>query len=528
MNYHRILLIEDDEYIQNLIRQGSGEDDYQLIWASNRAEMKLHLLEDPGLGAVIIAAKICDEDYNIVKDVKQLNPYIRIIIIADTWELNSVRKAMNSGVFDYFVCPLDVDELRGIINKAIEQSFSRISAAKTRQKLLSLQRDLEIAGEVQNYILPEAFVELDGCIIHARIIPTRSIGGDFYDYFLIDDRHIGIVVGDVSGKGIPAALFMAMTRSLIKMTALTGVSPNECLKQVNIALSAENPSYMFATVFYAILDTDSYELTYCNAGHNSPYLINRNGKLSCLPRTGNMALGFDEDADYSCLKIEINSDHVLFLYTDGVTEVADINNNMFGENRLEDILSKTEHDDSERLLSTILEDLNNFSSGAVQSDDITMLALSIASPSAHKNTEKINKFSFALQNNLGQLIVLQKYIEQYCQQNDLAFNVQYAIEISLEELFTNITNYAFSDTNEHQIQFEFCIMSSIVCIVIKDEGLEFDPTMGIQSQVKTSLEQSKIGGWGLQIVHKYMDGLTYQRKENFNILTLTKKITDSG
>jgi phosphoserine phosphatase RsbU/P len=524
LDYQRILIIEDDEYIQNLIRQGSGGVEYQLIWASNQAETKLHLLEDASLGAVIISAKICDTDYKIIQDIRQLNPYIRIIIIADSWDLNSVRKAMNSGVFDYLIRPLDVKELRGIINKAIEQSFSRISAAKTRQKLLSLQRDLEIAGEVQNYILPEAFVELNGCMIHARMIPTRSIGGDFYDYFLIDNCHIGIVIGDVSGKGIPAALFMAMTRSLIKMTALTGVTPNECLKQVNIALSAENPSYMFATVFYAILDSDSSELTYCNAGHNSPYLINKDGRLSCLPRTGNMALGFDKNADYNCRKIEINPDHVLFLYTDGVTEAADLNNNMFGEKRLEEILGNIEHIDSDKLLPTILEDLNNFSSGTAQSDDITMLALSLVSAPANINTEKINNFSFTLQNNLEQIIVLQKHIDKYCQQNNLTFTVQHAIEISLEELFTNITNYAFSDKNKHLIQFEFTIMNSLVRIVIKDNGLEFDPTVVIQRQAKTSLEQSKIGGWGLQIVHKYMDNLTYQRKENFNTLTLTKKI----
>ena len=418
MNYHRILIIEDDENIQNLIRQGSGEDEYQLIWANNQAEMNLHLLEDAGLGAVIIAAKICDEDYNIVKNIKKLNPYIRIIIISDAWELNSVRKAMNSGVFDYIVCPVDEDELPGIINKAIEQSFSRISAAQARQKLLSLQRDLEIAGEVQNYILPEASAELNGFIIHTRMIPTRSIGGDFYDYFLIDESHIGIVIGDVSGKGIPAALFMAMTRSLIKMTALTGVAPNECLKQVNIALSVENPSFMFATVFYAILNTDSHELTYCNAGHNSPYLIDKDGRLFSLPRTGNMALGFDEDADYNCRKIDINPDYVLYLYTDGVTEAADKENNMFGEKRLENILGKTEHVDSDRLLSNILNDLKKFSSGALQSDDITMLALSLASQSDDNDTDKIDIISFTLQNNLEQLIVLQKYIDQYCQQNN--------------------------------------------------------------------------------------------------------------
>jgi sigma-B regulation protein RsbU (phosphoserine phosphatase) len=312
------------------------------------------------------------------------------------------------------------------------------------------------------------------------------------------------------------------------MTALTGVAPNECLQKVNIALSTENPSFMFATVFYAILDLSSYELTYCNAGHNSPYLINNSGQPSTLPRTGNMALGFDENADYNCLKIDLKHDHVLFLYTDGVTEATDKNNNMFGEKQLINILGDTQYENPDRLLSTILKDLKKFSSGTVQSDDITMLALSLASQGDDNKTEKTNIFSFLLQNNLEQLIVLQKNIEQYCQQNNLDFKVQHALEISLEELFTNIINYAFTDKNKHQIEFEFCLLNSMIQIVIKDDGLPFDPTLDIERQEQASLEQSKIGGWGLQIVHKYMDDLTYKRTENINILTLAKKLHVSG
>jgi sigma-B regulation protein RsbU (phosphoserine phosphatase) len=527
--YQRILVVESEENIQNLIPNSTGPkgpNAFRVIWASSEEEMMLHLIEDAGLGAVVLAENICTADFSIIREIKKLNPYIRIIVVSESWQLNAVRKAMNIGVFDFLFTPIDTGELLSVIVRAIEQSSSRINAAKTRYKLLALQRELEIAGEVQNYILPQVFRENDSFKIQGRMIPTRNIGGDFYDYFTIDDDHIGLVIGDVSGKGIPAALFMAITRSLIKMTALSGVSPEDCLRQVNIALCAENPSLMFATVFYGILHMESSELTYCNAGHNPPYLIKPGSKLTCLPGTGDMALGFDEDTVYHCRKIELDADDLLFLYTDGVTEAVDNGSKMYGQTRLENIFSGLQTHDPEELITTLLADLTSFSSGAPQSDDITMLALALEKCRVADHDGQKEQFLFILQNNIEQLIVLQDNIDLFCKKNDFPFAIRHALEISLEELFTNIVNYAYPEGGEHHIHYNFLQSGSTLRIVIKDDGQPFDPTLVNYDKEETSLEHSKIGGWGLKIAHNFMDNIYYERKEKHNILTLIKEIKE--
>ena len=281
--YKRILVVEAQENLQNIIAAPDGIPDLRVIWASSRDEVMLHLFEDAGIGAVLIDYKFIDSEFSIVREIKKINPYVRIIVLAEEWRLDSVRKAMNYGVFDYLVYPVKRSSLIGVIEKAITQSMSRIASAMTRQKLLSLQRELDIAGRVQDYIQPGKAGVFKGCTIGAQIVPTRSIGGDFLDFFPIDHNRIGLLIGDVSGKGIPAALFMAMTKSLIKLTAVSGAAPDECLRRANIALCKDNPSFMFATVFYAILNLDNRDLEYCNAGHEMPFLMDRNGEISIVP-----------------------------------------------------------------------------------------------------------------------------------------------------------------------------------------------------------------------------------------------------
>ncbi len=450
LTYQRILIIENDEIIQNFMRPYTGDNGYQLIWASNPAEMKLHLLEDAELGVVFISQQICDTDFTLINEIKKINPFVRIIIVAQKWHLNAVRKAMRQGAYDYLILPLDEAELTDLINNAIKQSLSRIKDAKNRQKLLGLQRDLEIAGEVQEYILPEKSADFSGCTIHARMIPTRSIGGDFYDYFNLDDDRIGILIGDVSGKGIPAALFMAMTRALIKMTAVSGIPPDQCLQRVNTALSRENPSLMFATVFYAVLNMKNNELIYCNAGHDEPYRIKTDHTVNTLPRTGNTALGIDENSVYKCHKTSLDTGDIIFLYTDGVTEATDIHNKMYGRDRMESNCRRFEGTNPGQFLEEILADLDIFSSGTAQSDDITMVAFAL-----NHHPDEIDSYAFKLRNMPEEITVLHKNIGWFCQKNDLTGTIQFALEIALEELLINAINYAFPDEQNHQIHYYF-------------------------------------------------------------------------
>jgi sigma-B regulation protein RsbU (phosphoserine phosphatase) len=207
------------------------------------------------------------------------------------------------------------------------------------------------------------------------MIPAQNVGGDFYDFFLIDDDRLGFVIGDVAGKGVPAALFMAVSKTLLKATALKGLPPEECLQQVNHILYLESVATMFVTIFYGILDTRTGELHYCNGGHNPPYLLRANGEIEASELTGGIALGAMKNSAYKAKKVALQSGEGVFLFTDGVTEAMDRAGELFSEARLEENLKGKPDVSLSQLMQSVVEAVNAYSAGVPQADDITILTL---------------------------------------------------------------------------------------------------------------------------------------------------------
>jgi sigma-B regulation protein RsbU (phosphoserine phosphatase) len=258
------------------------------------------------------------------------------------------------------------------------EELRRTMAEKER-----ISSELRIASEIQKSILPRtfpAFPEREDFEIFAQTIPAREMGGDFYDFFLIDPGHLGFVIADVSDKGVPAAIFMAVSRSLIKATALKGVAPGECLRHVNGLLCPDNDSAMFVTVFYGVLDTRTGDLDYSNAGHNLPYLLRIGGAIESVHGTGGMALGVMEGITFETKRVRLRTGDAVFLYTDGITEAMDPDGRLFSDDRLRLFLREIHGlPPTEQLRRTVAE-VRAFSAGAPQSDDITALALHYHAP----------------------------------------------------------------------------------------------------------------------------------------------------
>jgi sigma-B regulation protein RsbU (phosphoserine phosphatase) len=204
--------------------------------------------------------------------------------------------------------------------------------------------------------------------------PAKEVGGDFYDFFLIDQNHLGFAIGDVSGKGVPAALFMAVCKTVLKTTALKGLPPEECLQQVNRILHLESVASMFVTVFYGILDLASGEVAYCNGGHLPPCKIGKDGTVIAIETTGSLALGVLANAAYKTKTISLNPGEGLFLYTDGITEAMDANNLEYGEERLLNSLQQSTTT-AKDITHTVINSVKTFSAGLAQSDDMTVLSL---------------------------------------------------------------------------------------------------------------------------------------------------------
>ena len=253
------------------------------------------------------------------------------------------------------------------------RNLTETTAAKER-----IESELRLAHDIQMGILPRVFPafphrrEFD---IYAAIVPAKEVGGDLYDFFFMDDDHLCFTIGDVSGKGVPASLFMAVTKILIKAKAVKGLTPETILARVNEDLSIDNPSMMFVTLFLGILDVTNGEIVYCNGGHNPPYIIRADGEITQLEGTKGMALGVMEDLTYQSKNITLKKGDNLFLYTDGVTEAVNQQDELFSEKRLEMGLSDLRDQSLKEIISGIMERLEVFSKGVPQADDITMLAL---------------------------------------------------------------------------------------------------------------------------------------------------------
>jgi sigma-B regulation protein RsbU (phosphoserine phosphatase) len=259
---------------------------------------------------------------------------------------------------------------------AIRIEHARLIEVEQAEKLRA--QELEHAAQIQQSILPHkfpAFPDRKDFELHAAMVPAKEVGGDFFDFFLLDAEHLGFVIGDVSGKGVPAALFMAVSRTLLRAFAQHRASPGECLAYMNSNLTAQSDSAMFTTVFYGILDTRTGELQFANGGHNRPYVLAVNGNPRPLSDESGPIVGIMDGFSYETYAGRLAPGETLVLYTDGVTEARDNKDEFFGDKRLEDLLSAHCAEPVPQLVASLHAAVQEFATGVPQADDITVLAL---------------------------------------------------------------------------------------------------------------------------------------------------------
>jgi len=253
------------------------------------------------------------------------------------------------------------------------KELTETTAAKER-----IESELNVAREIQMSFLPKIFPPFPDrkeFEIFAFIEPAREVGGDFYDFFFIDQDHLYFCIGDVSGKGIPASLFMAVTKTLIKANTTKDITPAEVLNGVNQELCIDNETAMFVTIFCGILNTRTGEVSYSNGGHNPPYLCSNSKGITALNDKSGMALGVLDEATYTTNKVTIGNGDRIFLYTDGVTEAMDKEGIMYSDDRLINLLEEQKDFTPEMIVNKTFNEVKNFSSGAPQADDITIMAI---------------------------------------------------------------------------------------------------------------------------------------------------------
>lgn len=381
----KILSVDDEPDLEVLLshyfRRKIRKGEYEFTFAHNGLEALKLMVEHPDFDIVLSDINMPEMDgLTLLSKINELrNPAQKCIMVSAYGDMKNIRTAMNRGAFDFATKPIDMEDLSLTIEKAVEEVNYIKQTQREHLQLESIQSDLAVAGEIQKAILPcrfPPFPEITDLDIYASMTPAKEIGGDFYDFFRLDEDRIGLVIADVSGKGVPAALFMAVSNTLLRSIALTKDNSRECIEELNRLICRVNVNSMFVTVFYGILNHRTGALDYTNGGHNPAYVLRgKNGELERLGHFPNLVIGGFGDFSYKSESAQLDPGDSLFLYTDGITEAFDAKDEAFGDERLEDSLVELYHDDAKTIIEGVYADLGEFIGDRTQSDDITMLVV---------------------------------------------------------------------------------------------------------------------------------------------------------
>ncbi len=385
-----------------------------------------------------------------------------------------------------------------------------------------IESELAVAREIQLQLLPGNFPavpnrkEFD---IYASLEPAREVGGDFYDFFFIDRNALCIVIGDVSGKGVPAALFMAMTKTMIKAAARLLVEPEYILADVNREIAKNNPSLTFVTVFLGVLDLNSGNLTYSCAGHNPQLFIGQRGNTVLLGDAQCPAIGLDDAFQYRQATAQLRHKDGLLLFTDGVTEAQNDKNRLFTQESLMNTVALTADVGPKERVMAILSQIREFTGGHPLDDDMTLLALTYFSPNRMSDAQK----TIVLRNDIREMSRIIDAITHIADSVSCPPVVVHDVTLAMEEVFSNIVFYGFGDGLDHYITLHLVIEGDALILTLQDEGIPFNPLNVQIGRRDKPLEERDKGGMGITLAKNLMDQMEYRRERGKNILRMEKR-----
>lgn len=382
---NRILVVDDEPDLQMLVlqkfRHQIREGAYQFDFAENGAVALRMVESNPDYSLVLTDINMPEMDgltlLGHLNGRKRAD--LKTVVVSAYGDMDNIRTAMNRGAFDFITKPIDFADLETTMLKTIDEVGRIREAMKAKEQLSGIRFELDTAARIQQKILKRdypAYPNRKEFDLFASMVAAKDVGGDLFDFFFIDDDRLAFLIGDVSGKGIPAAIYMAVCRTMIRAVASQVVDPGECLRKVNMMLIPESEMTTFVTVFYGVYNTRTGEIRYCNGGHNLPYVRRADGLVEMLEATEGLLLGKIPNIEYDVKKVKLAKGDMIVLYTDGVTEAMDPDGEMYEEARFEEFLARPTNDNPGHLVKGAMADVLSFTRGAEPSDDITLLALS--------------------------------------------------------------------------------------------------------------------------------------------------------
>ena len=388
-----------------------------------------------------------------------------------------------------------------------------------------IKSELSIANNIQHSMMPKTHQPLpdrSDIDIHASLLPAKEVGGDLYDYYLYHDK-LCFIVGDVSGKGIPAALYMAMTMRVFRIACRHHInSAHEIAEAMGRTLAENNESNMFITAFIGVLDLKTNRLGYCNAGHNQPLLVLPDGSCSLLEAESNIPLGIMERFDFEGDSMDFPVGTKLLVYTDGLTEAEDGQRNQFGEERLISIMQEMSGLSSREIVNALNEKVKEFANGAEQSDDLTILCIGKQAP----------KRTILMTNKKSEVGKLQQFMEGAAKEFGIPDDIHLSLNLAVEEAVVNVINYAYPEGTVGEIELnvtnapvaDSSDSAKAVRFTLIDKGKPFDPTTQGEADITSELDERPIGGLGIHLTRSIMDRMEYRREGDSNVLIMTKII----
>ena len=377
----KILVVDDEPDLEPLMlqrmRRHIRKGTYQFVFARNGADALRMLNEDPGIDIVLSDINMPEMDgLAMLEQIPQINPDIRAVVVSAYGDMKNIRTAMNRGAFDFVTKPVDFKDLQITIARTLVHTRQWKEALSYRDKLVSLQNELQVASDIQNSILPSTFPESPQFEVFGSIEAAQDVGGDFFDVIALDRGRLGLVMADVSGKGVPAAMFMMTCRTLVKGVAIGLLNPGEVLGEVNNLLCEENETTQFVTVLYAVYDPETGSFNFASGGHDAPMVRKADGSTELLPLTEGLALGVQPDFQYQQRKITVEPGEMVVLYTDGITEAQTEEGTLFGVEGLTDALGNVaDGGTAEATIREVFSVTKGYMGEAPQFDDITCLAI---------------------------------------------------------------------------------------------------------------------------------------------------------
>jgi PAS domain S-box-containing protein len=422
----------------------------------------------------------------------------------------------------------DTGSLREILSIGIDVTERKAMEKELEKANKRMTGELNVGREIQMSMVPltfPAFPERSEFNIYAVLQPAREVGGDFYDYFFVGEDWFFFCVGDVSDKGVPAALFMAVTKTLIKSRATDDPSPASILTRVNNELSEDNNSCMFVTILVAAFNVRTGELRYSNGGHNPPYIKRADGSLECLDERHGPVIAAVGGITYKEAVAHLGHGDFMFLYTDGVTEAKGPANSLFTDEKLANLLQVNTYDSVEQMVGSTVAEVDEFQGRDHQADDITVLALQFL---GNPREGEVKTLKVEIKNHPDGISVVDKKFAAFAEASNIPKVIARKIRLACDELLNNTISYAYKDDAEHSISVDMELTAECLRVTVTDDGDLFNPFEHEAPDTGASLEEREIGGLGIHLVRNLMNKVTYQRQAEKNVVTLLKYLEDEN